>query len=757
MLQAIAERLERTWESSDTVDLRQFLAQVDEPRLRLLAIHELIKTELEIRWRRRKDRFLEDYVHALPELGPLSSLPVELIYEEYRSRFLFGDKPKLESYRARFPTQYPGLQEYIRAHPIAGTNFDTIRSAHDASAKADAIPSRTSASTRQKPPERLRGEFGGRTPSGNFISVDSDYELLETIGRGNFGEVWKARAPGGVLVALKRIFRTLDDKASRQEEKALELICNLKHPYLLQTHRFSPQQDRLVVIMELADGSLTDWLKEHQKAGGKGIPVEDLLPFFAQAAEGLDFLHQRKVMHRDIKPGNLLRLNGYAKVADFGLAREQYDIMETPTFFAGTPLYMPPEMWSNKVHINSDQFSLASAYVEVRQGRRCFSARTPAEIQKQIELGKADLAGLSEAEQAVLRKALNADPEKRFPTCSAFIKALRDAIFPPPAPPPTVSGSQSRLLVVVLGFGILAALVAVLWFLPRGSPLPPPVDFPPPQGWQPSGTEVVTDLDNKRYWQRIKRIIGDQEVELIAIPQKMQSDPRTFYIMEDKVWNDLFRARMEQDDAKKAIQKWLGIGAHGELADKLESWRKGAVAPDKGISEMGIDGKQRMVPVVRVTVLEAFVFAELMGGRLPSKEQYIKAAGFGEDDNPGPFKPAPDPKNFAELGLDRGCCGPLPVRPIRQRAESIYGVRDLAGNGKEWTRSIAGDDAQQVPLQQGLNNPNTLGVVVLGHGYLNEGPWLFSKVRQGQPDTYPYGDINPELGFRIVVEIAAAR
>ena len=73
-----------------------------------------------------------------------------------------------------------------------------------------------------------------------------------------------------------------------------------------------------------------------------------MIAYFREAAEALDYLHQMNVLHRDVKPANLLRLKGHAKVADFGLARVMEDKMAAATF-CGTPLYMAPEVWKKKV------------------------------------------------------------------------------------------------------------------------------------------------------------------------------------------------------------------------------------------------------------------------------------------------------------------------------------------------------------------------------------------------------------------------
>ena len=148
-----------------------------------------------------------------------------------------------------------------------------------------------------------------------------------------------------------------------------DLIKLLRHPFLLQTQAYSQEDDRLFIVMELADKSLRDRLKECRAAGLQGIPVTELLTYFKESAEALDFLHEKHILHRDIKPENILLLQGHAKVADFGLAKGQQSHMATATG-SGTPLYMAPEVWRNKLSAQSDQYSLALAYAELRLDRR---------------------------------------------------------------------------------------------------------------------------------------------------------------------------------------------------------------------------------------------------------------------------------------------------------------------------------------------------------------------------------------------------
>jgi hypothetical protein len=407
---------------ADFSDLRRFLPPPGAPHLRLV-LHELIKTELEARYARGQGRPLEEFIWLYPELGSPEDLPASLLYAEYRVRWEFGDHPAPEQYRARFPLQFEQFQRLVQQH----------------------APPEPAPAPAPEPP----------APSGFGLSKGppsaEGYQLLERIGRGAYGDVYRALAPGGVQVAVKRIFRAIDDESSQRELKALERIRELRHPFLLQTHRFQAFEDRLQIVMELADGSLEDRLKQCRADGLPGIPVEELLRYFNEAAEALDYLHQQKLSHRNIKPQNLLHLNGHAKVADFGIARMQQNALDHTLNSAGTPSYMPPEMWRGNISVNSDQYSFALTWYEMRTGRRALPAANQVDLLQQHLTGKPDVSDVPQTEQKVLLRALAKEPDQRFPSCVAFVQALaQEGIARPQAAAPPARANFSIALVFSL-------------------------------------------------------------------------------------------------------------------------------------------------------------------------------------------------------------------------------------------------------------------------------------------------------------------
>jgi len=246
------------------------------------------------------------------------------------------------------------------------------------------------------------------------------YELIQRLGAGSFGEVWKARGPGGVPVALK--FIRLGDHSSSVELRSLEVMKEIRHPNLIGIFGAWQQEDLLIVGMELGDRTLQQRLKEVLHAGGRGIPREELYDQMRDAARGIDHLNSLGIQHRDIKPQNLLLVGGGVKVADFGLAKVLEDTIVVNTG-AMTPAYAAPEVFRGKVGIYSDQYSLAVSYCQLRGGRLPFQGNQ-AQLMAGHVLGEPDLSMLPAEERPAVARALAKDPDKRWPTCRAFVVAL---------------------------------------------------------------------------------------------------------------------------------------------------------------------------------------------------------------------------------------------------------------------------------------------------------------------------------------------
>jgi serine/threonine protein kinase len=267
------------------------------------------------------------------------------------------------------------------------------------------------------------------------------YRLLEPLGKGGFGEVWRCEAPGGLYKAIKFVAGTDDNGLHRdrsgaeQELRAFNLIKTIRHPFILSVDRVECVENELLIVMELADRSLYNVLVSWQKGGQPGIPRGELVSYLREAAEALDVMNlEYGLQHLDIKPRNLFLVGGHVKVGDFGLVSSLVDLSSgTLNLGSITPQYTAPESFVGKITLFTDQYSLAIAYHELLTGTFPFEGRNFRQLALQHSSQPPNLGRLSETDRAVVGRALAKDPRQRYPSCMEFVSALW-AIPSPPSP-----------------------------------------------------------------------------------------------------------------------------------------------------------------------------------------------------------------------------------------------------------------------------------------------------------------------------------
>ncbi len=256
------------------------------------------------------------------------------------------------------------------------------------------------------------------------------YTLVEPLGTGGFGEVWKCVAPGGIHKAIKFVYGNLnsldgDDVRALQEKKALERVKEVRHPFVVTIEQIQEVAGELCIVMELCDRNLHELLVEYQQAGRPGIPRDVLLGLLDDAAVGLDHLIEKhNLQHLDVKPRNLFMVADRVKVADFGLVKHLERSSASGLMGGVTPIYAAPETFSNKISKHSDQYSLAVVYVELLTGKRPFGGKNIRQLALQHMTEAPDLTMLSEGDRAAVAKALAKDPDERFSSCTAFIRSI---------------------------------------------------------------------------------------------------------------------------------------------------------------------------------------------------------------------------------------------------------------------------------------------------------------------------------------------
>lgn len=269
------------------------------------------------------------------------------------------------------------------------------------------------------------------------------YKLIEPLGQGGFGEVWKCVAPGGLHKAMKFVFGNLNvndcNRAQAQQEfNALQRVKLINHPYVLSMDRIEVIDGELVIVMELADKSLFEVLAEHRQQGNPGIPREELLEYLCEASEALDLMNLKYgLQHLDIKPGNLFLVANHVKVADFGLVNDlagkgPSSAAVTAQLAGITPLYASPEAFMGRISRYSDQYSLAIVFQELLTGAVPFEGKNARKLAMQHAMTPPNLSALWEIDRPIVAKALSKDPLHRYPSCLTFMLALITGQVQPP-------------------------------------------------------------------------------------------------------------------------------------------------------------------------------------------------------------------------------------------------------------------------------------------------------------------------------------
>ncbi len=355
------------------------------------------------------------------------------------------------------------------------------------------------------------------------------YQVVEALGRGGMAEVYKAYQESlDRYVAIKVMHSFLADEEGflARFQREARAMASLNHRHIVGVYDFDVQEGMYYIVMEfVSGGTLKDRLSDLVKSGDQ-MPLDESVRIAMEVGDALAYAHGRGMVHRDIKPGNImLDEQGHAVLTDFGIAK----ILSGPTVTAtgamiGTPAYMSPEQGLGQPgDERSDLYALGVLFYQMVTGRLPYDADTPlAVILKHVNdpiPQPAELNSDTPPEiQAVVIKAMAKNPAERYQTAAALITDLQSAaaasdldlgaavalssLIDRPTPPPSPSVDETRL----------AEPAATVFSAPAETVL----STPAPSTSAPDATEVVTP----------SAVISETEIASPVLPTKPQEEKK---------------------------------------------------------------------------------------------------------------------------------------------------------------------------------------------------------------------------------------
>lgn len=318
-------------------------------------------------------------------------------------------------------------------------------------------------------------------------SLLAGYRIERVLGSGGMGTVYLARHPRlPRSVALKVLDRAADAEFRARFDREAELATRLDHPNVVEIYDRGTDAEHPWIAMRYVAGTDVAGLI---RQGAQGLPPRRAVHLLAQAAAGLDAAHGRGLIHRDVKPANLLvgSDNGaeHVFVTDFGIARAGDDAVRltaTGALVATLAYVAPEQILGAPIDHRVDVYSLGCAFYEMLTGTVPFARKTPAamvaaHLDEPPPRPSAVRPGLPPALDEVTARALAKDPRRRYPSCGALAAAARQALggppVPGPAPQPAVPQPGRRVRAALLSVTVAAvagsALAAAVFLTDRGS------------------------------------------------------------------------------------------------------------------------------------------------------------------------------------------------------------------------------------------------------------------------------------------------
>jgi len=269
------------------------------------------------------------------------------------------------------------------------------------------------------------------------------YELLSKLGGGVFGVVFKARKRSiGKFYAVK-FLKVEDEKVKEailRELESVRYFAQIDHPNLVSIEDKGEVDGIPFIVMGYAGD---ETLKKRLESGA--LSAAETIRIFRQVCEGVQALHEKSIVHFDLKPGNVFLRGGIARVGDYGLSRLMSESRNTLSFGRGTPYYMAPEMLRKKGDKRSDVYSLGIILYECLTGEVPFRGESEWEVLKKHETEEVRFPKqVDRGFREVIRHCLAKRPEDRFASVRDLLGALESGIAPTASTAAAASRAATR-------------------------------------------------------------------------------------------------------------------------------------------------------------------------------------------------------------------------------------------------------------------------------------------------------------------------
>jgi serine/threonine-protein kinase len=654
--------------------------------------------------------------------------------------------------------------------------------------------------------ETPRGGLTPRLDASTWPTLDSDgnlkngevifgrYRVEERIGVGGWGKVYRVRHLNvGRDRALKLIvpnnsFEVQSLERIKREARSLGKLS--EHPNAVAVHDAHYSRDLAYIEMELVRGKSLDKILKAQK--GVPLSVETTARILKQVCDLLQFAHDHGIIHRDMKPSNLMLVDGHppgqeqVKVLDFGIAKnlamdeQTFDLPTMTNSLMGTPPYTSPEQAEGRAEKRSDIYSVGVIVYEMLTGSRPFKGSIPQLISATLNATPPRFAEINskasvpEAIEQVVHRCLEKDPRKRPGSARVLWEAFRQALPPEisatataeAGTPTIIPRSKARRswavpVAALAGLAALLALAAVVW-LRNGEK--PPVNGPGPEN---GGKPVVP-----AYVLPAGFVAETAAGEVNGVPRTIlhEASQAQFIFIEEGRFPmgaaDEVNGRPEELPRHRVLLAGFYIQESEVTFGQMEQFFSGnfevgrpklyAQARDELRAALSDEQEAYRHPAVYVSRELAEIFAKSIGARLPTEAEWEFAARSRGKDYLYPWG---NDANLAyepgKLNINRIECEPVCTSAAKsmENDKTEQGVFDLGGNVREWVRDIhAAYPSGDVPNPRGPDpRDSKTDLYVIRGGSYRTPPDHARTTSRLNPEIS--GFVSEDLGFRVVVPV----